>query len=125
MILYNKKYKAILLIFLSVVLRSFAQSAETITLTIDEAVAYAHAHSRTLKSADIDLEIAKRASDNAWNVFLPDVRATGTLNRTTDISSSIEQANALGAIGKILCCDFSVGRPFQKRKVCTGRLSGT
>ena len=95
----NKKYKAILLIFLSVVLHSFAQSGETITLTIDEAVAYARAHSRTLKSADIDLEIAKRASDNAWNVFLPDVRATGTLNRTTDISSSIEQANALGAIG--------------------------
>ena len=95
----NKKYKAILLIFLSVVLRSFAQSGETVTLTIDEAVDYARAHSRALKSADIDLEIAKRASDNAWNVFLPDVRATGTLNRTTDISSSIEQANALGAIG--------------------------
>ena len=95
----NKKYKSILLIFLSVVLRSFAQSGETVTLTIDEAVDYARAHSRALKSADIDLEIAKRASDNAWNVFLPDVRATGTLNRTTDISSSIEQANALGAIG--------------------------
>nr|WP_252722155.1 TolC family protein [Treponema socranskii] len=112
----NKKYKAILLIFLAVVLYSFAQSgdafsageplqnaagdkavtaaarAETVTLTLDEAVAYARAHSRTLKSADIDLEMAKRASDNAWNVFLPDVRATGTLNRTTDISSSIEQA---------------------------------
>ena len=89
----NKKYKAILLIFLSVVLRSFAQSAETVTLTIDEAVDYARAHSRTLKSADIDLEIAKRASDNAWNVFLPDVQATGTLSRTTDISGSIEQQN--------------------------------
>ena len=118
----NKKYKAILLIFFSVVLRSFAQngdassggeplqnaagdtaatavktaaakSAETVTLTLDEAIAYARAHSRALKSADIDLEIAKRASDNAWNVFLPDVRATGTLNRTTDISGSIEQQN--------------------------------
>ena len=89
----NKKYKAILLIFLSVVLRSFAQSGETVTLTIDEAVDYARAHSRALKSADIDLEIAKRASDNAWNVFLPDVQATGTLSRTTDISSLIEQQN--------------------------------
>ena len=86
----NKKYKTILLIFLSVVLRSFAQSGETVTLTIDEAVAYARTHSRALKSADIDLEIAKRASDNAWNVFLPDVQATGTLSRTTDISSSLE-----------------------------------
>ena len=118
----NKKYKAILLIFFSVVLRSFAQngdaspvgeplqnaasdtaatvaktaaakSAETVTLTLDEAVAYARAHSRALKSADIDLEIAKRASDNAWNVFLLDVQATGTLSRTTDISGSIEQQN--------------------------------
>ena len=91
----NKKYKAILLISFSVVLRSFAQSGETVTLTIDEAVDYARAHSRTLKSADIDLEIAKRAFDNAWNVFLPDVRATGTLSRTTDISSSLEQQNTL------------------------------
>ena len=119
----NKKYKAILLIFFNVILYSFAQSGdafsagaplqntagdkavtaaartETVTLTIDEAVAYARAHSRALKSADIDLEIAKRASDNAWNVFLPDVQATGTLSRTTDISGSIEQANALGVMG--------------------------
>ena len=51
----NKKYKAILLIFLSVVLHSFAQSGETITLTIDEAVAYARAHSRTLSKARISI----------------------------------------------------------------------
>lgn len=117
MILYNKKYKAILLIFLSVVLRSFAQSGETVTLTIDEAVDYARAHSRTLKSADIDLEIAKRASDNAWNVFLPDVRATGTL--------TVRRISVHRSSSKIFFVDSPFSRRFRKRKVCTGRLSET
>ena len=125
MIICDKKCGAILLIFFIVALRSFAfdggadggkdapsgktplqnavrdKSAESaasdaaVTLTLDQAVDCARAHSRALKSADIDLEVTKRAAANAWNVFLPDVQATGTLSRTTDIRSSLEQQNAL------------------------------
>ena len=68
---------------------------KTVNLTIYEAVDYALEHSHSLKTADIDLEIKERAGKNAWNVLLPTVQATGTLNRTTDISSNLQQTNML------------------------------
>lgn len=78
---------------------ALAQNTEsdkkTVNLTIYEAVDYALEHSHSLKTADIDLEIKERAGKNAWNVLLPTVQATGTLNRTTDISSNLQQTNML------------------------------
>ncbi|WP_295800714.1 TolC family protein [uncultured Treponema sp.] len=68
---------------------------KTVNLTIYEAVDYALEHSHSLKTADIDLEIKERAGKNAWNVLLPTVQATGTLKRTTDISSNLQQTNML------------------------------
>lgn len=68
---------------------------KTVELTILEAVDYALENSRTLKSNDIDLEMKERAGKNAWNVLLPTVQATGTLNRTTDISSSLQGTNTM------------------------------
>lgn len=81
----------------------FAQEAQqqsepdkkTVKLTIYEAVDYALENSHTLKTADIDLEIKERAGKNAWNVLLPTVQATGTLNRTTDISSNLAGKNTM------------------------------
>lgn len=81
----------------------FAQEAQqqsepdkkTVKLTIYEAVDYALENSHTLKTADIDLEIKARAGKNAWNVLLPTVQATGTLNRTTDISSNLAGKNTM------------------------------
>ena len=46
---------------------------KTVTLTVDSAVDYAKKNSRTLKSADIDLDIKRRASAHSWNVLFPDV----------------------------------------------------
>ena len=54
---------------------------QTVTLTEDSAVAYALENSLSIKSSAIDLEIKKRAGDNAWNVLLPTVQASGTLSR--------------------------------------------
>jgi len=68
---------------------------KTVNLTIYEAVDYALEHSHSLKTADIDLEIKERAGKNAWNVLLPTVQATGTLNRTTDISSNLSGTNTM------------------------------
>lgn len=68
---------------------------KTVNLTIYEAVDYALEHSHSLKTADIDLEIKARAGKNAWNVLLPTVQATGTLNRTTDISSNLSGTNTM------------------------------
>ncbi len=57
-------------------------------ITLDEAIEYAKKNSRTLKSNDIDLEIKARAADNAWNVLLPTVQLSGTMNRSTEYSPS-------------------------------------
>ena len=68
----------------------FAQesaSGKTV-LTIEKAVEYAEQNSRTLKSKTIDLEMKERAAKYGWNVLLPSVQATGTLNRTTDSDST-------------------------------------
>ena len=64
------------------------QKSEKVTLTAQEAVNYALENSRTLKSAQIDLEMKKRVSNYGWNVLLPDVSVSGTLNRTTNIDST-------------------------------------
>lgn len=69
-------------------------SQESVTFTVDKAVEYALKNSRTLKSADIDLEIKKRAADYSWNVLVPTVQVSGTLSRQNDISSTIDSANA-------------------------------
>lgn len=61
--------------------------AEPITLTVDEAVAYAMEHSRTLKSAQIDLEIARRAKQFAWNSFIPTVSAGAGISRSNEVST--------------------------------------
>ena len=72
--------------------RSVCQNSTV--FTVEQAVEYAMKNSRTLKSADIDLEIKKRASDYSWNVLVPTLQASGTLSRQNDISSSIDSANA-------------------------------
>lgn len=62
--------------------------AESVELTIDEAVDYALRNNRTLKSADIDLAIKERAARYSWNVLLPTVTVAGTLSRANEYSPS-------------------------------------
>ena len=64
------------------------ESAELVKLSIDEAVEYALNNSRTLKSSDIDLELKERASKYSWNVFLPNVQASGTMSRANEYNPS-------------------------------------
>jgi len=45
--------------------------AQTLTLTVDEAVEMSIAHNLKLKQSGIDLRAHKRAKDNRWNSFLP------------------------------------------------------
>ncbi|MCR5724110.1 MAG: TolC family protein [Treponema sp.] len=77
----------------------FGQTAQTagaaekadgkkLTLSVQDAVQLAEQNSRTLKSAQIDLEIKQRAAKYGWNVLLPTVQATGTMSRTTEYSPS-------------------------------------
>ncbi|MDR1785166.1 MAG: TolC family protein [Spirochaetaceae bacterium] len=79
-----KKWTILFLILESAA--AFAQDAPVV-LTVDGAVDYALKHSFQLKSAAIDLEIQKRAKDNAWNSFLPGVNVSGTLSRSNEDTS--------------------------------------
>lgn len=61
---------------------------ETVSINLEQAVEYALANNRTLKSNDIDLEMKARAAKYSWNVFLPSVSVSGTMNRSTEYSPS-------------------------------------
>ena len=92
---------------------SAAFSQELVTFTVEKAVEYAMKNSRTLKSADIDLEIKKRAADYSWNVLVPNVQVSGTLSRQNDISSTIDSANA--SVQMANAFSALTGAPKQKK----------
>ena len=69
-----KKIFAALTFTAMIFVPAFAQ--ETVALTVDQALDLARERSRTLKSAQLDLEIKERASKYSWNVFLPTVTAS-------------------------------------------------
>lgn len=65
----------------------------TIVLTIEDAVNYSLKNSPNLKTAQIDLELAKWKKNTAWNSFLPTVQVTGTIARANDVESSLRSTN--------------------------------
>ena len=69
---------------------STEKQQEKVILTVEEAVNYAKENSRTLKSANIDLQIKKRAKNFSWNVLVPTVQATGTMSRANEVSNSMD-----------------------------------
>lgn len=82
------------------------QPREKTVLTVDDAVSYALENNKSLKSAAIDLEIAKRGKSYSWNTFLPSLQVSATAARTntnstydTIYSTVITQAR-LGALEK-------------------------
>ena len=91
----------------------FAQEQEKVmTLTVDQAVELAKENSRTLKSAEIDLEMKRRASANSWNVFLPTVTASFSAARTTEVdlsqaNSTIAMVNGMNQLSSTI-----TGKPF-------------
>lgn len=64
------------------------EARQSVTLTLDKAVEYALENSRTLKTADIDLEVKKRSTDNSWNILLPTMQLNGTMSRATEFNPS-------------------------------------
>ncbi|MBQ0039136.1 MAG: TolC family protein [Treponema sp.] len=57
---------------------------QSVSITVDQAVAHALVYSSTLKTADIDLSMKERAGKYGWNVLLPTVNATATMARASD-----------------------------------------
>lgn len=63
---------------------------EILKFTLMEAVDYALDHSKTLKVADIDLEMKKRESKYGWNCLLPSVNVSATMSRSNEVPASLE-----------------------------------
>lgn len=100
-----------------------AGDEKVVTLTVEQAVECAKKNSWTLKSAQIDLEMKERAAKYSWNVFLPTVQASLTAARSTDIdsalqqaNSSIQMANALGALSSQV-----TGKPYTAQPTMTAQ----
>lgn len=64
------------------------EKSNAVNLTVDQAVEFALKNSNSMKSADIDLAVKERAGKYGWNVLLPSVNATATMNRSS--SDSLE-----------------------------------
>ena len=100
-----KKIAGLILAGMAAVSSAFAQAesksedkgekSEVVRLTIADAVDYALQNSRTLKSAQIDLEIKNRAAKYGWNVFLPNVQVTGTMSRATEYNPGTAATNQI------------------------------
>ncbi len=59
-------------------------TASPVTLTVDDAVALAEESNLTLWSEEIGVKIKKRKMDNAFNVFYPSLRISGTLSHLNE-----------------------------------------
>ena len=89
----NKSFIIFTCLFAIFTLQVFAQEnlqANKMVLTVEEAVNYAKENSRSLKSANIDLQIKKRAKNFSWNVLVPSVQATGTMSRSNEVTNTMD-----------------------------------
>ena len=77
--------KKILFITIAAAIIAGAVGAETMTLTVDQAVELAVTQNLGLKQSGIDVRTRERAKDTAWNAFLPTMSASAGFNGTAGI----------------------------------------
>lgn len=92
------------------------EKSNVVNLTVDQAVEFALKNSNSMKSADIDLAMKERAGKYGWNVLLPSVNATATMNRSSsdflkskDVPASMqtESLHWTGIVGVSASWNFS------------------
>jgi len=66
-----------------------AQSGAQKKVTVEEAVNLAMENNISLASSAIDVRMKQRDNQYAWNVFVPNVQATGTLGRMNTVSDQM------------------------------------
>ena len=71
---------------------------EPLSIRLDDAVRLAFQNNVQLSSMAIDLRMKKAEKDYAWNVFLPNVQATGTMARSNikEVSTTIPSVSPPG-----------------------------
>lgn len=89
---------AFLLVLLSALMETalFAQdTSDQRTITVEEAVTLAMENNIQLASTAIDVRVKKREAENAWNVFIPNVMASGTMARTNMTEMTVQTGNPM------------------------------
>ena len=80
--------KKLVAIFTTVLLAATVGAQENLTLTVEEAVDSAREHSRTIRSAAIDVESQSDARNHVLNVFLPNVSFSGTITKPNEYDTT-------------------------------------
>jgi len=101
--------KFLLIIAASAILTGII-GAESITLTVDQAVEMAVARNLGLKQSGIDVRTKERAKDTAWNAFLPSMSASAGFNGANQIFT--ENGQSIPILGDGPTNRFSTGLNF-------------
>lgn len=88
-------------------------SAETVPLTLDDAISSARQNNLGLASTAIDLRSAQRDEDTSWNLYLPSISATVSNTGSTDVFSTAPAANYNRGLGVALSTSLSIN-PYIK-----------
>ncbi len=99
--------KKILFIAIAAAIIAGAIGAETMTLTVNQAVELAVTQNLGLKQSGIDLRTKERAKDTAWNAFLPSMNISAGFNGANQIFTDYGQAAPI--IGQTSSLRFNTG----------------
>ncbi len=114
--------KALVTLFLAaaVLIQLPADEKGSLEITREKALELALGHSREAEIMQIDLDQAKRASDNRWNELLPQLSASVDLNTAGDKESFNEGENPFDtdlSLGMSFTLDPAVRENIKQRKI--------
>ncbi len=112
-----------LILFLSA-LNLYAEDGEEkqageVELTVEDAVKYAREHSRTIRSAAIDVDSKADARNHSLNAFLPDVNFSGTISKPNEgtAEKKIDNYSAIGSASISLSWGLSIIQKVKKANI--------
>ena len=95
------------------------KQAEEVELTVEDAVKYAREHSRTIRSAAIDVDSKADARNHSLNAFLPDVSFSGTISKPNEgtAEKEIDNYSAIGSASISLSWGLSIIQKVKKANI--------
>ena len=95
------------------------KQAEEVELTVEDAVKYAREHSRTIRSAAIDVDSKADARNHSLNAFLPDVSFSGTISNPNNgtAEKEIDNYSVIGSASISLSWGLSIIQKVKKANI--------
>ena len=110
-----KKSLLFLFLFEFAIFSIFSQEQKT-EITIEDAIELVKANNPELKKQKLNLEDAKRTSENRWNKFLPNLSANASVSNGHDFAQSSNWNWKAGA-GASLSFSFGLPATIQQAKL--------